>query len=214
MQVIEPDFDRVIDLPGGGRTPCPVALDGSLTGYRALVSLQVIEPTDGTVVDGETDGDEVLLVLLAGAVSIVVAGAHEAELQLDADGAWAAYLPPRHRYRLGPLTPATIALVRAPAAGATAPRAFHPVQGVLAIDEPAQRLRLRLLPLEGETDASAGLDRGSERLVHFTGPARVAGRELPPMHTLVLSPGENIHVTGDGEMMAVAVLTAPADAAP
>jgi hypothetical protein len=38
-----------------------------------------------------------------------------------------------------------------------------------------ERLRLRLLPLEGETDASAGLGEDVERLAYLTGRRRWRG---------------------------------------
>ena len=210
MQIIEPDFDRTIDLPGVGPTPRPVDIDQSTTGFRDLVSLRIYEFADGTTIDGEAEGDEVLVVLLAGAVAIAVTGTHESEFRLDADGDWAIYLPPHHHYRLQPLTPATVAYARARLTVAAAPRAFRPMEGALAIEEPAQRHRLRLLPLEGETDASAGLGEEVERLAHLTGPARVGDRELPPSHTLALSPGEGARVTGEGEILVVAALRPPA----
>ena len=198
MQIIEPDFDRSIDLPGVGPTPRPVDIDQSTTGFRDLVSLRIYEFADGTIIDGEAEADEVL------AVSIAVTGIHEAEFRLDADGDWAIYLPPHHHYRLRPLTPATVAYARARPTTSSAPRAFRPIEGVLAIGEPAERLRLRLLPLEGETDASAGLGESVERLAHLTGPARLGDQELPPSHTLALSPGEGAKVTGEGEILVVA----------
>ena len=209
MRIIEPDFDRMIDLPGVGPTPRPVDIDQTVTGFSDLVSLRIYEFAAGTAIDGEAEEDEVLVVLLSGAVSIAVTGAHEAEFQLDADGDWAIYLPPRHHYRLEPLTPATVAYARARPAAAAEPKSFRPVGGVRAIAEPAQRLRLRLLPLQGETDASAGLGAEVERLVHLTGPARMGDRDLPPAHSLALSPGENAHVTGEGEILAVAALRPP-----
>ena len=210
MKVIAPDFDRTVDLPGVGPTPRPVDIDQSTTGFRNLVSLRIYEFADGITIDGEAEADEVLVVLLAGAVSIAVTGAHEAGFQLDADGDWAIYLPPHHHYHLRPLTPATVAYARARPSSGSAPRAFRPVAGLLAIEEPTQRLRLRLLPHEGETDASAGLGEDVERLAHLTGPARVGDRELPPSHTLALSPGEGAHLMGEGELLAVAALPAAA----
>lgn len=209
MKVIAPDFDRTVDLPGVGPTPRPVDIDQSATGFRDLVSLRIYEFDDGAAIDGEAEEDEVLIVLLAGAAAVAVTGEHEAGFRLDADGDWAIYLPPRHHYRLEPLTPATIAYARARASAASAPRAFRPMGGVLAIDEPARRLRLRLLPLAGETDASAGLGEDLERLAHLTGPATVLGsdgQDLPPAHTLALSPGDGARLTGDGELLAVAAL--------
>jgi hypothetical protein len=189
-----------------------VDIDQSVTGFSDLLSLRIYEFADGTEIHGEAEEDEVLVVLLAGAASIAVTGLHEAEFRLDADGDWAIYLPPRHHYRLTPLAPATIAYARARASGSSAPRAFRPIEGVLAVEEPAERLRLRLLPLEGETDASAGLPHQAERLVHLTGPARLPGRDLPPACTLAFAPDENAHLTGEGELLVVAAL--PAAAAP
>ncbi|WP_210530128.1 5-deoxy-glucuronate isomerase [Rubellimicrobium arenae] len=211
MKVIEPDFDRTVDLPGVGPTPRPVDIDRAATGFSDLLSLRIYDFADGTTVRGEAEEDEVLVVLLAGAVSIAVTGGpEEVAFQLDADGDWAVYLPPRHHYELVPLVPATVAYARARPHGGSAPRAYRPVEGLLAIEEPVERLRLRLLSLAGETDASAGLGSEVERLVHVTGPATLthgAGtQELPPGHTLALPPGENAHVTGEGEVLVVAAL--------
>jgi hypothetical protein len=213
MKVIEPDFDRTIDLPGVGPTPRPVDVDQAVTGFSDLLSLRVYDFAPDTAVEGEAEEDEVLVVLLGGAATVAVTGLHEAEFTLQADGDWAVYLPPRHHYRLTPITQAAVAYARARPSVASAPRAFAPLGGILAVEEPAERLRLRLLPLEGETDASAGLDAGLERLAHLTGPARVTGglaRELPPAHTLALSPGEGAHVEGEGELLVVAALRPPA----
>lgn len=209
MQVIPPDFDRIVDLPGVGPTPRPVDVDRGVTGFRDLVSLRVYDFADGTVIEGEAEEDEVLVTLLSGAVEIAVTGAREAAFRLDADGDWAIYLPPRHHYRLRPLTPATIAYARARPEEVFAPRAFRPVGGVLSVEEGVERLRLRLLPLEGETDASAGLGEDLERLAYLTGPAEVEGRDLAPGHTLALSPGEGARVTGAGELLVVAALRPP-----
>ncbi|WP_176556322.1 5-deoxy-glucuronate isomerase [Rubellimicrobium rubrum] len=213
MLIIEPDFDHLIDLPGAGPTPCPVALDSRATGFTDLGSLQVHELGDRAAIDGETGEDEMLIVLLAGAMTVAVTGPQEDGFQLDADGDWAIYLPPHHVYRLEPLVPATVAQARARSSAASSPRAFRPLKGLLLVEEPAERLRLRLLPLEGETDASAGLDETTERLVHLTGPAtvrsRTVTRNLPPGHTLALAPGESAMVTGEGEILVVAALGPP-----
>lgn len=213
MKVIEPDFDRMVDLPGLGPTPRPVDVDQAATGFSDLRSLRVYDFAADAVVEGEAEEDEVLVVLLGGAATLAVSGLYEAEFTLQADGDWAVYLPPRHGYRLSPIAQATIAYARARPSTAFAPRAFAPTRGILTVEEHAERLRLRLLPLEGETDASAGLDAGLERLAHLTGPARVSGgsgRELPPAHTLVLAPGEAAHVEGEGELLVVAALRPPA----
>ena len=206
MRIIEPDFDRMIDLPGVGPCPRPVDVDQAATGFSNLVSLRIYDFADGSVIDGEAEGDEVLVTLLSGAATVVVSGVHDEEFTLQADGDWAIYLPPHHHYRLTPLAPAMVAYARARPEEAGAPRAYRPLNGVLSIEEGPSRLRLRLLALAGETDASAGLDTSLERLAHVTGPARVEGRELPPSHTLALAPGENATVEGDGELLAVAAV--------
>lgn len=214
MKVIPPDFDRMVDLPGVGPTPRPVDIGQAETGFSDLISLRVYDFAAGTVIDGEAEGDEVLVTLLAGVATVEVTGAHEAAFTLQADGDWALYLPPHHRYRLSPIAQATVAYARAKPLEAHPPRAFAPLNGVLVVEEGVSRLRLRLLPLAGETDASAGLDADLERLAHLTGPAAVAGRELPPAHTLALLPGEAAHVTGEGELLAVAALRQPRSGQP
>ncbi len=210
MLIFEPDFDHLTDLPGAGPTPTPVDLDQRATGFTDLAALQVHELGDGTTMSGGTGEDEMLIVLLAGAMTVTVTGPQDTAFQLDADGDWAVYLPPRHQFSLEPLVPATMASARARSAVVSEVRAYRPVNGLLLVEEPAERLRLRLLPLEGETDASAGLDESAERLVHLTGPATVRSgtitRDLPPAHTLALAPGESATVTGEGEILVLAAL--------
>lgn len=204
MQVIPPDFDRMIDLPGVGPCPRPVDIDQSVTGFADLVSLRIYDFAGGMVIDGDAEGDEVLIVLLAGAATLDVTGAAEASFRLDADGDWAVHLPPDHHYRLSPLADATVAYARARPLAAMPPKSFAPVDGILVAD--ATALRLRLSPLDAEQDASVGLDAQTERLVHLTGPARVDGDALPPAHTLALSPGETARIEGMGEVLAVSAL--------
>ncbi|MBP1807066.1 hypothetical protein [Rubellimicrobium aerolatum] len=211
MRVIPPDFDRRAELPGAGATPCPVDIGPEATGFADLLSLRVHEVEEGAVIQGGSGGDDLLIVLLAGAVAIGVEGPHEATVRLDADGDWALHLPPRHLYRLEPLVPATLACARArPVAEGGVPRAYRPLGGLLSVEGEGLGLRLRVLELEGATDASAGLDPDTERLVHLTGPARVRSggeaRELPPAHTLALSPGETAQVTGEGEALVLAAV--------
>ena len=209
MRVIEPDFDRRIDLPGVGPTPRPVDIDQGATGFSDLVSLRIYDFAEGIAIEGEAEGDEVLVTLLAGAATVEVTGAHEAAFTLQADGDLAIYLPPRHHYRLTPLAPATIAYARALPEREGPPRAYRPLGGVLSVEEGPSRLRLRLLPLAGETDASAGLGEGRERLAHLTGPATVTtggtSREVGAMATLALAPGEAALVRGGGGDLLVVV---------
>ena len=217
MRVIEPDFDRRIDLPGVGPCPRPVDIDQSVTGFSDLVSLRIYDFAEGATINGEAEGDEVLIVLLAGAVDIGVTGPHEADFRLEADGDWAIYLPPDHHYALTPIVPAMVAYARARPSVATAPRAFGPEEGTLVVDGTAERLRLRLSAPEGEADASFGLDESLERLVHVNAPGRLLhagqGVTLGAMDTIVLAPGERallslgLNESTGGEVLAVAALS-------
>lgn len=205
MLVIAPDFDRTIELDGVGPTPRPVSIDQAATGFADLVSLRVYDFVPGPPIVGEAEGDEVIVALLAGAVTIEVTGVHEGAFTLDADGDWAVTLPPRHRYRLDPLTPATVAYARARPDASGPPRALRPVSGVLAVE--CDRLRLRLLPLQGDTDLSAGLDGGLERIALVTGPATLSdGTALPPMTAVALAPGEGARVEGEGDLLVAGAL--------
>ena len=197
MTILEPDFDRLIDLPGAGPTPRPVEIDGRATGFDDL--------PDGALVEGSA-AEEVLLVLLAGAIAVDVTHPAAMTVLLDADGDWGLHLPPGSAWRLRPQTPATLAQAAARPGPPFAPKALRPTDGALLLDGPQGNLRLHLHPLDGEAYVAPDLDEGLDRVLHFCGPARVDGRELPPMHTLALPPGERARATGDGEMLALAAL--------
>ncbi|TNC72221.1 hypothetical protein [Rubellimicrobium roseum] len=205
MRVIAPDFDRLTERPGAGPLPRPVEIGPEDTRFRDLLSLVIDDLPDGSAVEGHSADGALLLVLLAGAVTIA-AGADEH--RLDADGDWALLLPPGQGYRIAVLAPATLAEARVRAHASFAPLALRPKDGTLALDGPG--LALRLVPLGAGADASAGLGDAVERLVHLTGPARVTGpegaHELPPAHTLALAPGEAARVEGMGEMLVLAAL--------
>lgn len=205
MTIIEPDFDRLIDLPGAGPTPRPVEIDGRATGFQDLLSLHIDELADGSVIE-DTAANEVLLVLLAGAIAVDVTHPSQMTVLLDADGDWGLHLPPGSAWRLRPQTPATLAQAAAHPGAPFAPRALRPMHGSLRLDGPEGNLRLHLHPLDGAAHVASDLDEGLERLLHFSGPARVDGRELPPMHTLALPPGERAQATGNGELLALAAL--------
>jgi hypothetical protein len=210
MIVIAPDFDRLVDLPGLGAVPRPVAAGPDDTGFVALLAFRIDELPDTGAAEEATGEDEILIALLSGACELVVTGLHDATFTLQADGDWAVYLPPRHALRLRPLAPCALAFARARPSAARAPRAYAPGPGgILAVEEGPERLRLRLLPLAGETDAAAGLPEGAERLCHLTGPTEIAGRRFLPAHSLALAPGERATVAGEGEILVVAALPAP-----
>ena len=205
MTIIEPDFDRLIDLPGAGPAPRPVDIDGQAIGFHDLLSLHIDELADGAVIE-DAAAEEVLLVLLAGAIAVDVVHPSAMTVLLDADGDWGLHLPSGSIWRLRPQTPATLAQAAARRGAPFALKTLRPTNGSLRLDGPEGNLRLHLHPLDGEAHVASDLDDGLERLLHFSGPARVAGRELPPMHTLALHPGERTQATGDGEMLALAAI--------
>ncbi len=205
MTIIEPDFDRLIDLPGAGPTPRPVEIDGRAIGFHDLLSLHIDELADGAVIEGAAE-EEVVLVLLAGAIAVDVIHPSAMTVLLDADGDWGLHLPPGSAWRLRPQTPATLAQAAARPGVPFAPKALRPTDGSLLLDGPNGNLRLHLHPLDDAAYVTSDLDEGLERFLHFSGPARVAGRELPPMHTLALHPGERTQATGDGEVLALAAI--------
>ena len=49
MKVIPPDFDRTLDLPGLGPTPCPVDIDQAGAGFADLLSLRIHDFAAGLV---------------------------------------------------------------------------------------------------------------------------------------------------------------------
>ena len=207
MTIIEPDFDRLIDIPGAGPTPRPVEIDGRAAGFHDLLSFCIDDLADGAIVEGTAE-EEVLLVLLAGAIAVDVTGPGAEEFRLDADGDWGLHLPAGSGWRVRPLTPATLARASARSSAPFAPKALRPIDGTLILDGPDGSLRLRLHPLDGTPSHGPDVPESQERLLHFSGPARVDGRDLPPMHTLALKPGERAIVAGEGEILAISALPA------
>jgi hypothetical protein len=202
MRIIEPDFDRSVTLPGAGLMPRPVEIGPAETGFSNLLGLRIDEIPDGSDVKDEVQG-EVLLILLAGAVTVEVGAPVAGMFQLDADGDWALHLPPGSVWRLWPLAPATLARATARATRIFAPHAIRPEGDRLAFDGPEGCMHLRLHPLGPGEETEGELPVGIERLLHLCGPAQVEGRDLPPMHSLALSPGEATRIAGQGEFLAV-----------
>jgi hypothetical protein len=203
MQIIVPDFDRRIDLPGVGPCPRPVDIDQSVTGFADLVSLRIYGFTGTATINGEAEGDEVLIVLIAGSASIRVTGDHQADYRLSVEGIRAIYLPPEHHYQLTPEGKADIAYARAKPQSAKPPASFAGPE--LAIMDYADRLQMRLAPL-GKTGGRIATDAGNgvERLAFVTHRASSGGTQLAAWHTLVLSKGEAAELTGSGEALIVA----------
>ena len=96
--VIRPDEGNLIDLPGVGPCPRPVDVDQSMTGFARLKSVRAYRFAPGATIEGESEADEVLIVVLEGAVTMEIAGAHPLTAPLSAG--CILYMPPDHTYRL------------------------------------------------------------------------------------------------------------------
>ena len=74
MRLIEPDENRMIDLPGVGPCPRPVDIDQRLTGFRTLKSLRIYRFQTGPAIHGESEIDEVFILPLVGTLEIEITG--------------------------------------------------------------------------------------------------------------------------------------------
>lgn len=206
MRKIAADFDRKIDLPGIGPCPRPVDIDRAATGFSDLVSLRIYAFAGGDVVNGESEDDEVLIVLLRGAARIGIEGVHKGVFDLSVGGVRAVYMPPGHLYRLAPQGNADIAYARARTEEVRAPRGFMARDGVLSAENHGVRLEARLAALDaGPLETAAG--SGVERLAHCLDPIVVAGRRVAGWETLALDKGERAEAraeSGPAEVLIVA----------
>ena len=182
MQIIEADPARMIDLPGIGLCPRPVDIDQSVTGFKALKSLRIYRFSAGSVVHGNSEGDEVFIVPLNGEVTMEIIGAHPLTAILGQGAARALYMAPDHSYRLAPKTETLVAYARA-AGNGSIPTHISPSGG-------AERLIYAL------TDLDPGLtlpnDQSKERLVHVVqGKVSLDGIVVIAPETVALPSGEN-----------------------
>ncbi len=178
-RVIRPDEGNLIDLPGVGPCPRPVDIDQSVTGFARLKSLRAYRFAPGATIEGESEADEVLIVVLEGAVTMEIAGAHPLTAVLPADRI--LYMPPDHAYRLMPEGSAVVAYGRADATGARA-------TGVVDAREAAgEALRIERLELaDGE---SATLKAEALALV-AAGSVAAAGDRAGPLSVVAVGQGQ------------------------
>lgn len=202
MLKIAPDFTRMIDLPGVGPCPRPVDIDQSATGFEDLVSLRIYSFTGAAPINGEAEGDEVLIVLLDGKASIGVSGEQTAEFELSTVRTRAIYLPPDHHYHLVPDGSATVAYIRAKPRQAMIPHSFDVVGNQLVIEDYADRLQLRLARLETRQTIAVQTRSGlqAERLVHALEGAK---GDLDAWQTMALDKGDLLDVNVQGELLIV-----------
>lgn len=139
-RVVRPDPSRTIQLDGVGDVSRPVEVGRDATGLDHL-SMRAYDFRAGQVIDGEAEGDEVVIVLLSGCVEIQIVGTDVDETYELAgrESPFEApphtvYLPPHHRYQLRMDRDATVSYSRVKAQGGRKP--FH----VPAADTPIHGL--------------------------------------------------------------------------
>lgn len=184
MKIIDADPTRMINLPGVGPCPRPVDIDETVTGFKTLKSLRIYSFEAGQTIEGESEGDEVYVIPIGGAIEMKISGASSLSAILSADGVRALYMTPDHAYELTPKSPVQVAYARAAANGAVA---CHAVSGTTG--DAAEILRFSLLDLaQGETLEQ---NQSGERLIHLVaGSARVNGAEASAPQTIALQKGE------------------------
>lgn len=198
--IVRPDFERRIDLPGAGLCPRPVDIDRARAGFANLVSLRVYSFAQGTVIDGEAEADEVLIVLMRGRADVTVASDRQpvgAFGLAREDGTRAVYLPPQSAYRLSAVTDCDIAYARAKPRGSNLPasRGFAPVADRLEITGHAVGMDLTLATVRAGHADLAHDGRFPERFVHVRSDnavkATVADQPLADWDTVALNDGES-----------------------
>ncbi|WDR01329.1 hypothetical protein PSQ19_10875 [Devosia algicola] len=184
MQIIGSDPTRMIDLPGSGPCPRPVDIDERVTGFSTLKSLRIYTFAKGQMIDGESEGDEVYVVAIGGAVDMVVSGTHPLHVTLSPGDVQALYMTPEHAYKLKPQSHVQVAYARAQASGHVASHAVTGTRG-----DAAETLRFALVNLL----AGDVLDQhlSGERLIHLiAGTVDVDGTTVNAPQTIALPMGE------------------------
>ena len=182
MLIISTDPTRMIDLPDVGPCQRPVDIDQAVTGFQRLKSLRIYRFGAGATIAGDSEGDEVYIVPIGGAVELQITGVTPLKATLSAgSGNRALYMAPNHSYRLTPESETLVAYARAAAAGRVLSHVV-PKPG----DTLAEALSLMTANLsDGETMAN---DNTKERLIHVvTGAIIVAGQSVFASQTAALA---------------------------
>ncbi len=80
MKLIKADPNRRVEIAGLPVAPRrPVDIDKSHTGFARLRSLRIYRFDVDSVIDGEAEEDEVLIVVMAGSIELTMSGGHSAD---------------------------------------------------------------------------------------------------------------------------------------
>lgn len=178
--VIRPDEGNLIDLPGVGPCPRPVDVDQSMTGFARLKSVRAYRFAPGATIEGESEADEVLIVVLEGAVTMEIAGAHPLTAPLSAG--CILYMPPDHTYRLMPHGNSVVAYGRTDATGA------RQTEVIDADAAEGEALRLERLEL---TDGESLTSKAEALALVATGAVAAAEETAGPLSVVASGGGED-----------------------
>ena len=183
MKVFPTDPTNLITLEGVGEVPRPTDIDPQKTGFNRLVSLRIYAFTAGQVIYGEAEGDEVIIVLLQGDLTVKVTGQQTATRALSGrhtvfgGPAQAVYLPPGYSYRLELRTGAEVAYARARAEGRFPPR-FIEARVVKAAEEAQNDTKVYEILGPGEAEALECVETLTPGGGRYTVPERFARAEV------------------------------------
>ena len=228
MKRISADHGRTVDI-SGTPFPRPVDIDQAQTGFKQLRSLRIYRFAAGSVIDGHAEEDEVLIVVLAGAIQLTLTGSGSAaspqtyvlKAATDPSGSpCVAYLPPEGQYQLLAKESAEVAYARATPADGPPPTVFYaqasPAGGEVSVllEEflYPRLLRIRLLEISSEAEPLTvqpleAEKAASESLVHVR--TRPEGGTVtmvdPNAETLSLSSWDTMALaSGDKPTLAIA----------
>ncbi len=205
MILIKADHNRRIAIPGvSAPVRRPVDINQELTGFTKLRTLRIYRFDQGSVIEGHAEEDEVILVVLAGAVELTIIvppfGGPPKSATLSVPNtlestACAAYLPPRSAYKLVAPGNSAVAYARARPVSTRLPKVFFSLAHADASEISvlleeyghAERLRFRLVQFDAHQRDVVfapmhGSDATCESLVYVESSA-------PKLRAMATSPG-------------------------
>jgi len=202
------DPTRRIHLDGTGPVERPLEVTPELTGWPAPTA-RAYQYRAGQVVDGESAGDEMVMLLVRGDLVLEAGDEQRRCTRLDpfSDDPVALYLPPGEDYRTLMRADSLVLYCRAPAEGRMPPRIWSRAGGrVLGRDE-AEHLRIAEHRLAA--GAWARIPHGERAIVyhHFAAPGGWALRPeegAPPAGAAVIGQGDGAVGRGGEYVVAVA----------
>lgn len=141
---IASDPSRRLFLEGAGLVERPLEVTPEMTGWTAPTA-RAYTYRAGQVIDGESAGDEMVMLMLRGDIDLEAAGLEQRCLRADPFAAppLALYLPPGESYRASVRGDSHVLYCRAPAEGQRPARIVGDADGEVISAAVAERLRVR-----------------------------------------------------------------------